>query len=773
MAVFTKFYPTTIAPHAGFIEGAHEGDWAAGFERPPWYPPQWLWHARPVKDNGGVATTRTYKTNQQGNYDIVTYSWLVGPLAAQTITGNFDMCFWPAAQWLSPSPTSPSIESIVRWKVHAYVTQGFSTTPRSTLIDNYVDSLGAFEFPDGGFDSWVRMANAAPITSQTCFEGDFIRLEIGVRIEESPIETPNYFPTETWATSVRLRHLVGTTDASNVAHSDAAPGDTSTSRSGWFEFSAGLDVLDDTAAAPANDACVDAVVIASLPYDSPRIDTSGSTGTQKEVWYSYTAAANGVIFITTFSSTYNISISVLAGSCAGAATGVNGSAMGPGRSLTIYRFTATAGQTYYVRVRNATLTTNAINSGGSLSLQMFYRQDPAEDDLYLPCAVVAAIRDGVVVNVTPDFAGSLPTGVAIDYSGLSMDALGGGTHTGERLLLGLHDFDLTEILDLPTLSIGGPEIDFIGDPWDVALITQHPATLAIARGTNQLYQAFFGNGYLLVIGQGVAASARPAVLNTISNNVDYPAIKQLSVIAGDSQSGAPYTDTLHYPDVEVTAAWAISLDESTGDIYFTSGGFYYPVGGQTVRKYNINTGLTTTFATLSARPGNNPGLKGLQFLPGGGLLVCNADIVQRLDSSGTVVGTFTPSVALDSQNLGDVKLTADGTQFWTVDIPTARLFLVDIATMEEVATYPTYLGVGILVQMAIYQPTPPPPPPTPGVGVSLELPECPDTFLVDEPEKPLPYFLRTRGYNKQGPAPSGDFDTDPAPGTGLGSRFKG
>jgi hypothetical protein len=164
--------------------------------------------------------------------------------------------------------------------------------------------------------------------------------------------------------------------------------------------------------------------------------------------------------------------------------------------------------------------------------------------------------------------------------------------------------------------------------------------------------------------------------------------------------------------VEHTNPWAIAFDETGDWLYYTSSGFYEPVGGvsDVIRRHNLTTSVNEVFATIPLQGTNNPGLKGLQVIPGGGVLVCNGTIVHRLNAVGTIITTYTPSIALDSQSLCDVKLTADGTELWVIDEATTRLFKFNLATGEEVVTFQPYLIRGTLVQMAIYQPegvTPP------------------------------------------------------------------
>src|SRR5262245_64382076 len=100
-----------------------------------------------------------------------------------------------------------------------------------------------------------------------------------------------------------------------------------------------------------------------------------------------------------------------------------------------------------------------------------------------------------------------------------------------------------------------------------------------------------------------------------------------------------------------------------------------------MKRYNVLSATQLPdFATIPLQPGNNPGLKGLRFLPGGELLVCNSTVVHRVDALGVIVQTYTPSIPDDSQSLCDVQLTADGLAFWVVDEPTTRLFKFDIAS---------------------------------------------------------------------------------------------
>jgi hypothetical protein len=72
-----------------------------------------------------------------------------------------------------------------------------------------------------------------------------------------------------------------------------------------------------------------------------------------------------------------------------------------------------------------------------------------------------------------------------------------------------------------------------------------------------------------------------------------------------------------------------------------------------------------------------------------------------------VIGTYTPSLPEYSRSLMDIKVTADGLSAWVVDLWSAQLFKFDIATMTEIATYPTYMIPGTVLQMALYAPAGP------------------------------------------------------------------
>src|SRR4030095_3654920 len=372
------------------------------------------------------------------------------------------------------------------------------------------------------------------------------------------------------------------------------------------------------------------------------------------------------------------------------------------RSQAFVRLNVAAGTQYWVEVADD------FNGGGVTRSKVFYKPTAyQDDDLFLANAGIFVLRNGQLINYGGSWGDYAPTGIGIDYTKRPIiDIQDDSTHTGERVLLGLHPYELVEFADVYDLN---RELDFIGDPW-VMPGNAHPAQLQVTS-TGLLYQAWFGNGYLYTSGSGT----RPAFLNTVSNNASYSALKSIDAISGDSQPAAPYSDVERVLDIQVTAPWAIAFDETTGVLYYTSGGVYVPVGGDTIKRYDLNTNTQLAdFATVPLQGTKNPGLKGLALLNDGGILVCNGTVVNRLNQAGVVTQTYTPSIAMDAQTLMDVVTTKDGTKFWVIDLWTTRLFQFDVASGAELQTCQSYGEPGSLVQMVLYRhPPAPPSPPVP------------------------------------------------------------
>lgn len=699
----TRYYPSVRAINA-IIRGAAVGEWGINSCVGSTYgPDQVIWELMTSKVDAGVLQPNwNPTTNLEDNYDLMFGTWMSPQLEAQTISGTFNLCFGVSAAWIDLIDEYDL--SDVRFKVHIYITEGNTKAVRHTLLDNYVDPVD-FPYMYGTYlYVWKSLASTQTLSSGDAEEGDRIAIELGMRIVDSPTPTPTYPPSAN--THIKF---VGT--GANVAYTDATDGDAyPSSRNSWFEFSADIAELDPPDP-PSNDECAAALSIPSIPYNSGPIDTSQSEDTERRIWFSFTASKDGIIIVSTHGSNYRCEPAVFS-ACGGFALSALQSStyFNAPRSLGMRAVEVSEGVTYKIRISSYPSDSScAPNSGGIAQVHVFYVEEPAKDDIYLPSGSLMAIRDGQYVNMTNSLISYVPTGIAIDYTQTPIADQNGGTNSNYRVLVGLHNYELVEILDLPTLNLGQFEVDYIGDPWFVGGVDIHPAQIVVTAA-GVLHVGWFGDGYLRVAGTGIL----PAMLNTVSSNSSYSALKSILAANGDNQLGAPFSDTERVLDVQVTAPWAIALNENNGILYYTSGGFYAPVGGDTIKRYSLNTDTQLTdFATLTLY-GLNPGLKGLAVLPDGGLLVCNGDRVQRLNSSGTITQTYTPSIAIDSQCLVDVQLTADQDAFWVIDLPSTRMFQFDLDTGTELQTFQPYGIMGTLVQFAVYTAgeEPPPPPET-------------------------------------------------------------
>lgn len=700
----TRFYFSKIAPNA-ILHAPMVGTWAGGFLTTPQSPVQWSWRLVTTKVGAGARFNPTLSTNQQGNFDALFSEWRTYPLDAQTISGTFDLCTLVSALWLTD--VTPSADSVVRYKVHIYISVGQSRTVRHTLLTNYIDIT---DLNPTGILTWQQLDAAQTLATEATEDGDCVVIEVGVRIVSSPTPAPTYPPSAN--TSIQM-WMTGTV----AANGDGTAGSNDSSLNAWCEFSHTF-TFQPLPSPPANGTCATALPIATFPHQSAAIDCSQASGTQRETFWSFTASLSGRMVFHNFGSNFGTDIDLFK-NCALAAPDGNGvtgdNTLATHRSQSCLVFDVVAGSTYIARVRNSTQTLNAVSGGGIVKFGAYYVSAPAVDDLYLPSGVIAAYREGLQVNVNPDFTDSFPTGVAIDYTQRPMVDVGnGGTSTGMRLLVGLFSFDLVEILDLTTLNAGESEIDFISDTWDLGI--PGPAQL-YCTAAGMLYVGWFGNGFLYVLGTG---TSRPAVMNTISSNADFSALKVIDATHGDNQPGGPFPAARLLPSAPPSATWALQLDETSSILYYTSGGVYLTLAAQTVQRFNVSTAAQLAdFATLPSGGGFNPDVKGMVLLADRSLLVCNARSVVKLSAAGAILATYTPSVPLDALSLIDVKLTADQRYFWVVDLWTTALFKFDLVTGLEVGYHPTYLRPGSLVQMALYNPAgqPPPTPVTPTTTV--------------------------------------------------------
>ncbi len=716
----TRYYMVAKAPNA-VIHGPFMGDWQDGVQANfPWAPVAWQWELSSSKTNGGtVDKDNTIFTNQNAVSNANQSFW-TPRLTAQTVSGTLDWCWHLYAAWRD-GMVGPTDDTDAWVKVYAYITVGDSTEVRHVLIDNHVEPVPMLYTYD--VLAATSAASPIPLIPGDTLDGDRIRIELGFYAEmptPAPSQRPIYYSEILWL-------VPGATG------DDLTPGESEgffTQRSPWLEFSNALQEAVPVAP-PANGTCATAITVPALPYHSTGVDCSQATGTARETWWTWTSTVSGEMLAHVFGSNFYAVLDVRTdeGDPLVACPGyfVPGVDINYADSLTQHRgtstatFLATTGWRYWFRVYNKTLAGfNVANGGGIARFGLVERATgPLQDDLYMPQGNTLQVRDGLIVNLTPVTNAHAASGVAIDYTLTPMNDLNGGVNTSERILVGLFADALVEVYDLATLSYtlaGTLEIDYLELPTPATAGYNWKVSTLHIRQDGRLYVATFGTGFEHVNDTGPPGS-QPAYLDTVSDDAADSDVLQWPVGVGSDANAPLPAPTRFSPTAAVTSPWAITLDETNNILYYTDGSLYYPVGGQTVHRWDLDTDTALPDLITLSVPASAiylPGVKGLLFIPhDGSLLVCNATEVVHVSAAGSIVGTYVPSVPLDSQALVDCKLQADGQTFWVADLPTGRLYKVDLATMTEIATYETWQTPGTLTQMAIYQPGGIAPPPVP------------------------------------------------------------
>lgn len=175
-----------------------------------------------------ISLTETSTTN---DFDVLLGRWISGPLAAQTISGNLNVCIGVSE--------SNALRNL-HWHLHVYVTQGDSDTPRGDILTDYTEALGVNEWPLGtGFDAAAFHAlNASTaLTNLAINAGDRIVVEAG------------FVSHDTSASSARGCIGYGTMNVDGVAMADGAVAGTDVySKAGYIDFSVSLTENTDAVA---------------------------------------------------------------------------------------------------------------------------------------------------------------------------------------------------------------------------------------------------------------------------------------------------------------------------------------------------------------------------------------------------------------------------------------------------------------------------------------------------------------------------------------------
>lgn len=694
-----------VAPPARY-QGANDdaaAGWAYGYEFPQ-LPVKDIWELPLSPATAGERFGRAAYCNEAAPANAMITQFVTPPLAAQEIFGEIDLCLLVNCFWRGTGSAGDATGVI---KVYVYLCDGQTYTKKAELL-NYIDSV---DVPTS--QTWKQLATPQAIPSTTGADGDVILIEVGCQFTTmSPlIAPPTYPPTEN--AQFVIRNL-----GARPGDPWAVDGNTSSNLSGWIQIAGGGFeglLLLPPADPPANDSCALATVIPpTLPYTSPDIITVGATDTLGKTWFTWTPDQDGTAILRLPGTNYNSRCLVYTGSC-GALVGVSSLQQNTDyarhRSFSTITWEATTGVQYFIAIDGIGLTSQPTQRpGGVLRIELTWQETIAVDDLYLPSVDLFAFRMGTLVNMR--VLDQPCSGICFDYSQVPMEDYsvpGPPTvNATDRVLVALHDSDLVEIFDALTLNIGQNEIDYIANA--IAPIT-HPGQLACtADGT--LYVGAYGNGYLQVAAIS-GPSTNPSVIasyyNAASDDAGKSNLRYLPAIDGDQQSGAPWPAATQLPAPAIGAPWAQSLDPTTNILYYISGPWYFTEPATaTIQKIDLNTSVVTPFATIPLVTGAqvvNPGIHGLQVLPGGTVLVSNGNIVQRYSAAGTLLTTYTPTTAPeDAWMLVDIKTISDGSAFWVFDEFTTRLWLFDITSGAELFSFQPYTNAQALAQMAIYQP---------------------------------------------------------------------
>lgn len=693
----TRCYVTTRS-HGVVMDGRYPGSWdATSIGERLHGLVDWVYRLRTTKVNGGSITFSPLgETNDLPNWDVGIRHWVTDPLDVnQTITGTLD---WVLGTFRTDAASE------VRWMVHVYVMAGDDTQAvRGTCFSGEVA-------PDAALSvvATFRGPTAAiSLTSVNALAGDRIGVVVGYRfVNADPTDGITVFNTT-------ARLYFGTSHtAQTVVGADATLGGTNvTTQAGWIEFSQTL-TFAAAVAPPANDACVDAVVIATLPYHAPRLDTTESAGPFRDVWYTYTPPADVDVILTALGSNYGVNLAVFRGTCAGLIL-VGGASGGDEvwvqRAQRTRHVTLTGGLQYFFRVQTADGNGLAVpGGGGSLTFHVTERSDTlVDDDLYVDCQHIVKYRSGQLVQLTSDLYSFTPTGNAIDYTGRLLS--GFGAHSAPRLYVGLFGDDpLIEVLDLATLV----EVGFTFSNLDV---NENVASVLFDRMGRVLY-GWYGDNY-----DEIGALSSPAACR----------LRRMDGTELDSEAATPPEAEAFTLAQEVGGSDFVELAADQDTLWYTS-------AGRQIKRYSLTSGQLPDFVTVPVESGPRPGLRSTRLLPpgdgSGGLLVADGINVKRYSVGGTLIQVYTPTPSERAQDLDKIELTKAGDQFWVSDQLSTSLFRFDLATGVQLEEIITGLPTGQLSGFTIYNGfraglAPPPPEPEPGTpGVPGH--GCPDDFPI-------------------------------------------
>lgn len=161
----------------------------------------------PQKDTNAKADVQQAETSANADHDVILTRHVSAPLTAvQTIAGTVD---------LMVSAFESNADADMVYHVHLWVTQGDTSTPRGTLLTDYIDTGNEWPTTQAGLA--MAQQTVASVAAQV---GDRIVLELGYRAQN----------TTTSSRTGRISH------GGNSA-TDLTAADTDTTHPAWIEFS--------------------------------------------------------------------------------------------------------------------------------------------------------------------------------------------------------------------------------------------------------------------------------------------------------------------------------------------------------------------------------------------------------------------------------------------------------------------------------------------------------------------------------------------------------
>lgn len=744
----TRYYLTSDRPQFQ-LRGGLKGGWISTWSSPrAWdYGMEPYFQLSQLKAGGGRLQRTLLTTDVED--DGVMFSACITPrLTAQTLDCTFDIMMSgsiSASDATGFENADPTPDSSCTWAVHMYVTQGDSLDVRYTLVDQWVDPVvwNETQYATDWKQSPVFRTLSTPLTigPYTIQEGDRIVVEIGVKVvADTPYPVDVYQPVN-YQLIYLNRGVHSPLETATIPHNSLVPcedgdvNDLYTERVPYFAFSQTIvEQAPSGATIPTNITSATATTISTLPFTSGDLDTSRIDAPARPLWFVWTAPSNMRVYATAFGSQVAVALWVLEAE----QLGVNdngptnllmyGDVQALGQSQHVTAFDAVAGQTYYIYTLTDPAYAMAPRAGGIVRVNLFEEIPLANNDIivgwayfvrYTSAGEIAAIRwSPSLVN----------TGLAIDYTGLPIYNQNdpGTPHTGHRLLCADFRWPSIYAYDLATLNHGDSYLTWIetpflayetaaeyenrsqhndpGPPSETNAVFHQSAIAIQADGDGTIYVGHFGEGFAHVADSYQSYQVEVAEWTTgkiLSTNVQH----------GEQEAGAPWPAAVfHDADLEVGGTNYIELNPDGTELWYTSGGWYTPVGGQQVKRWDVvNDVQLPDFVTVPVGPGPNPGLKGIFPLPktpttpNGGVLVCNGGEVRQYDENANFIRAYVPDPAVNAPSLVDVELQSDGAAFDVLDECTMWLTQFDMATGNQNWSIPTWLGTGSVTSIVVYR----------------------------------------------------------------------